>query len=350
MKKETSLTQLKNKTHLQINDVLDLDFLQKFLDDFGQAVGLAAIAVDNEGTAISNPTNFTDFCMKMNRGCEKGLKRCMKSDLYGSKESARTNEAAVYYCENGLMDFAAPIIVNGERIGAILGGQVLSSPPDIEKFRKIAIDIGVDPKTYINELEKVPVMSENKIRAAASLLYLVSKEISNIGCEKYFLSEMVEKLNNHITEAMATLEELTASATDVTENQLKLNEEIHTVSQASERINSVINSISTIANQTKLLGLNATIEAARAKDAGLGFGIVAKEIQKLSEESKITVDQIKNFTFKIKESVETTNKMGESTLNVTKEQELAIRRIAEMLEEITNLSQTLTTFIKGDSD
>lgn len=328
-----------------LTDVIDISFLQKFLDAFGAAVGVAGLATDHDGNPITKPTNFTDFCMKLNRGCDKGLKRCMKSDAFGGAESARTGNPAVYFCENGLMDFGAPIIINGKQIGSILGGQVLTETPDHEHFKAIAHEIGVSPEAYIQALDKVPVLPESRIRAAADLLYIVAKEISIMGYEKLLLSKMVIKLSDHISEAMATLEELTASAAHVTSNQLKLTDEIQTVSKVSEEINGVIDSISVIANQTRLLGLNATIEAARAKEAGLGFGVVAKEIQKLSEASKGTVSSVKNFTAQIRDSVHQTYEMGTATLEVTKEQETAIHRIAEMLESITQMAHELSEFV-----
>lgn len=330
-----------------IKDILDLDFLQAFLKAFGQAVGVAGLAVDRQGNPISDPINFTSFCMEMNRGCDKGLKRCMKSDALGGSESARTGKPAVYYCENGLMDFAAPIIINGQQMGAILGGQVLTAPPEPDKFRKIAREIGVDEEDYLRQLSKVPILPEQQIKGAADLLYIVAKEISKMGYERHLLGQMIETLSDNINETMATLEELTASASNVTENQMNLTKEIQTVHHVSEEINGVIESISVIANQTRLLGLNATIEAARAKDAGLGFGVVAKEIQKLSEESKLTVGKVRNFTAQIKESVKQTNDMGDATLSVTREQEHAIRRIAEMLEGITESTHDLSRFIKS---
>ena len=342
----SQIQDLRTLEKFDIRDVVDLDFLQRFLKAFGEAVGVAGLAVDNDGNPISEPINFTNFCMNMNRGCDKGLKRCMKSDSFGGAESARTGKPAVYYCENGLMDFAAPIIVNGQQVGAILGGQVLAEKPDNDKFIKIAKEIGVDADEYIRQLEKVPILPERQIKGAADLLYIVAREISKMGYERHLLATMIEKLSDHINETMATLEELTASASDVTENQLKLTKEIQTVNHVSEEINGVIESISVIANQTRLLGLNATIEAARAKDAGLGFGVVAKEIQKLSEESRGTVTRVKDFTSQIKESVKQTNLMGDATLNVTREQEMAIRRIAEMLEAITSMTHELKSFIE----
>jgi len=70
-----------------------------------------------------------------------------------------------------------------------------------------------------------------------------------------------------------------------------------------DNINSVMEFIKEIADETKMLGLNAAIEAARVGEAGRGFGVVAEEIRKLSQESKKTVVQIKELTQGIEKSM-----------------------------------------------
>lgn len=55
---------------LDIKTFLDLDELQRIQDQFSDATGLAAIAVDTEGNYITKGSNFTDFCMKYTRGCQ----------------------------------------------------------------------------------------------------------------------------------------------------------------------------------------------------------------------------------------------------------------------------------------
>jgi ligand-binding sensor protein len=57
----------------------------------------------------------------------KGLfDRCAVSYKKGGEEAARTGKPYIYKCHAGLIDFAAPIMINGVQIGTILGGQILT--------------------------------------------------------------------------------------------------------------------------------------------------------------------------------------------------------------------------------
>lgn len=67
-----------------------------------------------------------------------------------------------------------------------------------------------------------------------------------------------------------------------------------------ESVNSITDSISDIAKQTNLLSLNAAIEAARAGEAGKGFSVVAGEVKKLADNSKLAVQSITSILEEIK--------------------------------------------------
>lgn len=332
---------LENSDTITLQDIIDMDFLQKFQDNFAEALGVASIAVDMEGNPVTKPSNFTRFCMEYTRGSKNGLARCMECDRKGGEESARTGKPAIYDCHAGLVDFGAPIMLEGRQIGSILGGQVLTSPPDEAYYRKVAQEIGVAPDEYIDALHEVKQISRQSLEAAATMLFLVANTLSKTWYQQHRLKHMAGLINESVIQISATMEELAASASDVSNNQNTLNAEIKNVNVVSGKINEVMDFIKEIADETRLLGLNAAIEAARAGDAGLGFGVVAQEIRKLSGDSKQTVGKIKEFTTIIQESVNKTVVMGQATSVTVEQQAAAIEEVTASIQEVTTMAEQL---------
>ena len=320
---------------VRLQDIFDMDFIQHFQDEFARAVGMTAVTVDLDGTPVTHPTDWTDFCMKYTRGCPKGKARCEKCDADNGAKAAREGKPQVYECHAGLMDFAAPIMLNGKQVGSILGGQ----PLDEEKYRRVAREIGVDPEAYVAAARKVQVVDKARLDHAAQTLYLFAGAFSKMGYYQHRLKQMSESINDTTMHVSAAMEQLAASARDVDSNQKALSEEIKTVSEVAGKITEFTRLIEDIAKQTQLLGLNASIEAARAGAAGAGFSVVAEEIRKLAENSKSAVAEIQNFTGQISQSVDKTVEKGEGTSEIVSQQAKAIEECAS---DLMGLSQTST--------
>ena len=331
---------------IKLKDVFDMDFLQSFQDSFARAAGMTAVTVDKDGKPVTRPTDWSEFCMKYTRGSAEGCRRCEQCDKNGGETAARTGKPAVYECHAGLMDFGAPILVNGQQIGSILGGQILNAPPDEDKFRAYAKDIGVDPEKYVEAVRKIQIMPRERLEHAAQTLFLMASFFSKMGHYRYQLRKMAASINETAMQVSATMEELAASANDVNENQLALNKEIANVSEISSKINEFTNLIRDIAKQTRLLGLNASIEAARAGTAGAGFAVVSEEIGKLADSSRETVDKIQEFTNQIGESVNETVTKGEATSNIVSQQTTAIAGVAQELASLSATAGELVNMIK----
>lgn len=343
--KEQVSTRTANDLDLQqitLADVIDIAFLQRFQDNFAEAVGVASITVDLQGNPVTTPSKFTTFCMEHTRGSAIGNKRCMECDRTGGEESARTGNPAIYECHAGLIDFAAPIMLEGRQIGSIIGGQVLTSSPDESKYRKIASEIEVDGDSYIEALEKIKPLTRERIESAANVLFDVANSMSRSGYQRRKLQGAAATLSDGISQISATMEELAASATTVSGTQTSLNNEIKNVNIVTGKIDEVMEFIKDIADETRLLGLNAAIEAARAGEAGLGFGVVAQEIRKLSADSKQTVGKIKELTTIIKASVDRTVIMGNETTSTIEQQAAAIQEVTASVEEINSLTEQLS--------
>ena len=258
---------------IDIRKFVDMEQFQKLQDTFANATGLAAIAVGADGKYITEGSNFTDFCMRYTRQSEEGAKRCEKCD----------NECTgTYFCHAGLMDFSTDIIVGGEKVGAIIGGQVLSREPDEEQFRTIARELGIDEESYIKALKKVPIRDEESIRASADLLGTIVNMFVNLRYSQHINGNRIEAFNN----------------------------ELNGITKNINKAKSLMGDLHNTATMEHILSLNANIEAAKAGKAGVGFAVVAREIGELSKQSGSVYDEIERLVGEIQDSVDKIDQAG----------------------------------------
>lgn len=155
------------------------------------------------------------------------------------------------------------------------------------------------------------------------------------------LRNISSNVSKGLEEVSAVIEELAASSSQINVNEQELNNDIEEVTRLADNISEVLAFIKQIADETKMLGLNAAIEAARAGDAGRGFGVVAEEIRKLSDESKETVVSIRGLINSIKDNTENTVRKSQANLLASEEQAAATEEITASVEEIRSMADTL---------
>lgn len=172
-----------DKNNIHIEDVIDVKELQNLQDNWAKATNLAFVSVDCNGTPITNYSNFTPFCEKL-REFDEFREKCHYCDACGGRKAKRIGKAYTYICHAGLIDFAIPIMIKGQYVGAILAGQVTSA--DFQDLRQIApISEGWQDNEELMELYKqVTVMPVEKILAVAQILcdsynYSVEKQYAN---------------------------------------------------------------------------------------------------------------------------------------------------------------------------
>ncbi|MCY9670202.1 methyl-accepting chemotaxis protein [Paenibacillus alginolyticus] len=122
---------------------------------------------------------------------------------------------------------------------------------------------------------------------------------------------------------------------------------IQKLGKRSDEIGGIIQVISDIANQTNLLALNAAIEAARAGESGRGFTVVASEVKKLAEQSKVSAEKITNLIHDIQADTSITVRMMEENLEAVEEQVSIISLSGQALQEI--VENTSVTKENADS-
>ncbi len=240
---------------MRIQDFTDMNKFNEIMQNWAKATGLATVAVDTDGSYLSDCYNFTDFCMKYTRQSPEGKKRCEKCDRECN---------GVYYCHAGLIDFSIDLMLNGEKLGAVIGGQVLPENPDEEKFRGVARELEINEDEYIAALKQVNVRTEEGIRAAAYLLGDALNNCIQAGYNEKYRNNLLKNLTNGIS----------SCETLVT------------------KIETNVDQLNRIQKKQKILALNASIEAARAGEAGRGFTIVANQVENLSRDSSVLNGEI----------------------------------------------------------
>ena len=115
--------------------------------------------------------------------------------------------------------------------------------------------------------------------------------------------------------------------------------------QAKE-VEKVLGMIRTLADETKLVSLNATIEAARAGEAGKSFAVVAKEVQRLADQSNCAADDIRKIVRNIQvqtlSATDVTNNMVDRIINSESLTETAEASFRSLLAGVADSSGSIT--------
>ncbi|HEX7907058.1 MAG TPA: methyl-accepting chemotaxis protein [Paraburkholderia sp.] len=111
------------------------------------------------------------------------------------------------------------------------------------------------------------------------------------------------------------------------------------ITSSSRQIGDIIGVIDGIAFQTNILALNAAVEAARAGEQGRGFAVVAAEVRSLAQRSATAAKEIKALIETSTHTVEAGASLVANAGSTMGEIVQSVRRVNEILEEISNASR-----------
>jgi len=186
----------------------------------------------------------------------------------------------------------------------------------------------------------------HEIAATTAQIGATSRQISATS------RELVKTMNevNNVAEQTAQLAGSGQTAITRMENTMRqimeaagsITAKLAVLSEKTTNINSVVTTITKVADQTNLLSLNAAIEAEKAGEYGLGFAVVATEIRRLADQTGVATYDIEKMVKEMQSAVATgvmgMDKFSEEVRRGVEE----VRQVSTHLAQIIHQVQTLT--------
>ncbi|WP_127531436.1 methyl-accepting chemotaxis protein [Paenibacillus kobensis] len=145
------------------------------------------------------------------------------------------------------------------------------------------------------------------------------------------------------------LDRLIEQMNEVGQTLAQLSETVHTLEHRSGQIGQIAEEITAFASQTSILSLNASIEAARAGEYGRGFAVVAGEIRKLSAQSLVSADNIRELVGRTQEDIAGASGYMSQTLREVEHSSLRIAALDEQFVHISASVQQMTDQLQENS-
>lgn len=187
----------------------------------------------------------------------------------------------------------------------------------------------------IQEINQGATNNAESLQQQSEFIHMIQQQVIETSALADRLNEEAGHTEHTAASGMGVIRHLQQITAEADAHTMQVSELIHHVNGKTMQIQDITDTISSVANQTKILSLNASIEAARAGEAGKGFSVVASEVRKLAEHTQELSALINEITEALTlESVQSVQAMEKLTA-ITKEQSHMVHESGEMFDLIT---------------
>jgi diguanylate cyclase (GGDEF)-like protein/PAS domain S-box-containing protein len=196
---------LEAEAFFSFGDLVSIASFSQLMDNFFLATGIPNGLVSPDGDIITQ-SGWLDACALFHRVHPEANRRCMESNLELMRD-ARAGEVVGAMCQNGLLDFATPVVLEGRQLATLFLGQVLDQPPDLAFFCRQAAQLGFDEERYLHAIRAVPVISRAQMEAHMGYMVGVAQMLAATGLARVRESRLEHDLHE-TTEQRIQMEDL----------------------------------------------------------------------------------------------------------------------------------------------
>ncbi len=194
-----------NLQDISLSELLDISVFQDLFDSFFKLTGMPAAILDLKGEILV-ASGWRKICTDFHRKNTITASRCLESDTILSSQLAKGLKFNIYQCKNGLIDVAAPIIIENIHFGNLYTGQFLFEKPNMEFFAKQAKEFGFDKDKYLDALANVPILSKSQVKTTMEYFTNLTVVIGSAGIDKKKLLDLNKNLERQVHDRTMNLE------------------------------------------------------------------------------------------------------------------------------------------------
>ncbi|MGZ8288271.1 MAG: methyl-accepting chemotaxis protein [Telluria sp.] len=217
------------------------------------------------------------------------------------------------------------------------GIQVTTSATEIAASAKQQEATGVEQaQTSVEILSTTKEMSAN----TAQLLRTMEEA-----------TEVADNTTLATADAQSNLKRMDATMQNMVAATDSINAKLAALSEKASNINSVLTTITKVADQTNILSLNAAIEAEKAGDAGRGFSVVATEIRRLADQTSVSTwdieQMLKEMQSAVSASVMGMDKFSEEIRRSVGEVRTVAEQLSTVMDQVQKLAPQFDVVLQG---
>lgn len=187
---------VKNIEDIKLTELVDLETLQHIQASFMENIGGMVMIADADGTLVTRRRSYSGFCNDYIHQSKMGQSLCIQCMKYSAECAHREGHAVVHYCHAGMLETAAPIVLQGHVIGYIASGLLLDEAPDEESIRNTARELSIDEDSLWEAAKLITVTTREEVDRVANFLYFVGGILSDMVYGKYMALKEGEDIIN----------------------------------------------------------------------------------------------------------------------------------------------------------